>query len=198
MQNRCQRATRRFLFILTVPAIWALLAEPHFGQERSSLSGYWLRNPDESDDAEQKIKETARDYFNKATKGGRNILSEEIPQIQNRLTYVIATFVQFAEELSIEEGSGELRIDDGIGRVRIFYIDGKKHKRQTPGGANLETICTRRGNRIVVEQKLDKDGKIAEVYSLSADGTRMSLTVHFESKRFKQPLVVRNVYDRQE
>jgi hypothetical protein len=114
------------------------------------------------------------------------------------LTYVIATFVQFAEELSIEEGSGELRIDDGIGRVRIFYIDGKKHKRQTPGGANLETICTRRGNRIVVEQKLDKDGKIAEVYSLSADGTRMSLTVHFESKRFKQPLVVRNVFDRQE
>jgi hypothetical protein len=189
----------RALFVVTIVLTASTFAaQPSFAQSLSSLSGYWLRNPDDSDDAEQKIKEAARAYFDKATKGGRNILSEEIPEIQKRLAYVIATFVQFAEELDIEEESGELRIDDGIGRIRIFYIDGKKHKRQTPGGANLETICTRRGNRIIVEQKLDKDGRIAEVYDISADGNRMTLTVHFESKRFKEPLVVRNIYDRQE
>jgi hypothetical protein len=187
------------LLIVTISLLVStFMAQTSYAQNGSSLSGYWLRNPDDSDDAEQKIKDAARAYFDKATKGGRNVLSEEIPQIRKRLEYVIATFVQFAEELDIEEESGELRIDDGVGRIRIFYVDGKKHKRQTPGGANLETICTRRGRRIIVEQKLDKDGRIAEVYDLSADGTRMTLTVHFESKRFKEPLVVRNVYDRQE
>ena len=51
---------------------------------------------------------------------------------------------------------------------------------------------------MIVEQKLDKDGMITEVYVPSPDGHTMTLTVRFESKRFKQPLVVRNVYDRQE
>lgn len=199
MANRCTVSARHIISILAIVSIaTTFLTQLTYGQEAPSLSGYWLRNPDDSDDAEQKIEEAARAYFDKATKGGRNIFSEDIPQIQKRLQYVIATFVQFAEELDIVEESGELRIDDGIGRVRIFYVDGQKHKRQNPDGAKLETICSRDRDRVVVEQKLDKVGTITEVYHPSSDGNTMSLTVRFESKRFKQPLVVRNVYDRQE
>ena len=199
MVSRFEVHARHLLFIFAiVPTITILLAQPTFGQDTPSLSGYWLRNPDDSDDAEQKIEDAARAFFEKATKGGRNILSEDIPQIQKRLQYVIATFVQFAEALDIVEESGELRIDDGIGRVRIFYVDGQKHKRQNPDGAKLETICSRDRDRVVVEQKLDKVGTITEVYHPSSDGNTMSLAVRFESKRFKQPLVVRNVYDRQD
>ncbi len=192
-------SARQFLLIFAmVPAVSTFLAQPTFSQDTASLSGHWLRNPDDSDDAEQKIEEAARAYFDKATKGGRNIPSEDIPQIQKRLQYIIATFVQFAEELDIVEESSELRIDDGIGRVRIFYVDGKEHKRQTPDGTKLETICSRDRDRVVVEQKLDKVGTITEVYLPSSDGNTMSLMVRFESKRFKQPLIVRNVYERQE
>lgn len=185
------------IHILFAGLIAALLISA-FAQASDALSGSWLRNPDLSDDAEQKIETAAQAMFDKATRGGRNIPLDDIAQIQKRLQFVIATFVQFADMLDIEEAGGELHIDDGEGRVRIFYVDGKKHQRQTPDGAKLETICRRDGHRIVVEQKLERGGKIQETYVPTSEGDRMELTVRFESKQFKHPLIVRNVYDRQD
>jgi hypothetical protein len=160
------------------------------------LTGTWYRNPEESDDAEAKLRAAAKAMFDKATKGGRNILSDEIHQTQNRLQFIIGSYVQFADVLEIEQTSTELHIDDGEERVRIFYMDGKKHTRQTPSGAKLETVCTRENDRVTIEQKLDRGGKIIDTYVPSSDGDRMVLTVRFENKQLKPPLILRNVYDR--
>lgn len=165
-------------------------------QAGTDLSGRWMRDPDSSDDAEARIEEAAKGFVDKATKGGRGILSEEIPEIQKSLENIISLYVHHAEEMTIEEQSGELRIDDGYGRIRIFYIDGEKHKRQTPFGADLETICTRQDRQILVDQKLDKWGRITETFVLSSDGEALIHTVRFESKRFKEPLVIRSSYYR--
>jgi hypothetical protein len=174
----------------------ALFISSAQAQSPFNLTGVWQRNPEESDDAEQKVRDAAKAMFDKATRGGRNIPSDDIIQFQKRLQLIIGSYVQFAETLEIEQTNGELHIDDGEGRIRIFYIDGKKHKRQTPKGATLETVCTRGVNQITVEQKLDRGGKIIETYVPSPDGNRTVLTVRFESKQLRAPLILVNVYDR--
>lgn len=165
-------------------------------RSETSVSGTWLRDPESSDNAEAKIEETAKDFFDKATKGGRGLMSDEIPEIQKRLEIIISLYVHYAEEIILEEEGNELVVDDGYGKVRIFYVDGLKHKRQTPFGAKLETVCTRQGSRIVIDQKLDKWGRISETYIPSSDGDTLIHTVRFESKRFKEPLVIQNSYYR--
>ncbi len=163
-------------------------------RSESNMNGTWQRDPESSDDAEAKIEETAKGFFDKATKGGRGIMSDEIPEIQKRLENIISLYVHYAEEITIEEEGNELVVDDGYGKVRIFYVDGLKHERQTPFGAKLETVCTRQGGRILIDQKLDKWGRITETYVPSSDGETLTHTVRFESKRFKEPLVIRNSY----
>ncbi len=88
-------------------------------------------------------------------------------------------------------------MDDGVGRVRIFYLDGKKHNRQSPGGTKFETLSIRQGNRIIVDQKIKGGGRIIETYVLSVEGDRLFLTVRLEAKRLKEALTIRNVYDRE-
>jgi hypothetical protein len=188
----------KLFFLHAAAAVFALAASLVEARDGLDLTGTWYRNAGESDDAESKIGDTAKAMFDKITKGGRNIMSEEIPQIQKRLQFIIGSYVQFAEILEIEQTSTELHVDDGEGRIRIFYMDGKKHKRQTPRGATLETVCTRGSNRITIEQKLDRGGRIVETYVPSPDGDRMVLTVSFENKQLKSALILRNVYDREQ
>ena len=104
--------------------------------------------------------------------------------------------IESAETLHIEHDKEELRVDDGHGRVRIFYLDGEKHIRQTPGGTKLETVCTAGSRYILVEQKMDRGGKISENYVLLPEGDRMELTVRLEIRQFRKPVVVRSVYER--
>jgi hypothetical protein len=183
----------------TRAAVLAVALLVSFSEARADvdLTGTWYRSPKESDDAESEIRDAAKRMFDKATKGGRNVLSEDILQIQRRLQSVISSYLQFADSLEIEQTSRELHIDDGEGRIRIFYLDGEKHVRQTPHGETLETVCTRGSNHIIIEQKLDRGGTIVENYVPSPDGNRMVLTVRFETKQLDPPLVLRNVYDRE-
>ena len=66
-----------------------------------------------------------------------------------------------------------------------------------PGGAKFETLSTRQGNRIIVDQKIKGRGRVVETYALSGEGDRLIFTVRLEAKRLKEPLTLRNVYDRE-
>lgn len=184
-------------FFALLANISSVAVLPAFAQEEEGLNGTWMRNPDDSDDPEEATRAAAEEIFNKATKGGRGIFTEDIQQIQKQLQSSIASFVQFAETLEIEDEGKELLVDDGVGRMRIFYFDGKKHNRQSPDGAKFETLSTRQGNRIIVDQKIKGGGRVVETYTLSEEGDRLILTVRLEAKRLKNPLMLRNVYDRE-
>lgn len=86
-------------------------------------------------------------------------------------------------------------VPSGEGRARIFYLDGKKHAQETPQGTKMETVAEKKGDRIVVEQKMDQGGKITTTYELAPDGSRMVVTVLFEGRRTKEPVLIRAVYD---
>lgn len=166
----------------------------------TSFSGSWIRNPKISDDPKAKIEAAARATLERSRGRGLLPLPEEADEVDARLQRGLGSLVLAAEKLVIEDEGGELQVDDGEAPTRIFYLDGKKHVRQTPGGAKLETLCLRQGRQIVIQQKTEQGTRVSETYALSVDDGRLTLTVRLEGKRIfsgKEPLVVTTVYDRE-
>ena len=98
------------------------------------------------------------------------------------------------DELTLELTDGELQVDDGE-RLRIYYLDGEKHKRETPNGMKLETIAELKGSAIVIEEKMER-GRIDRKFELSPDGATMIMTLTVKFGRMKDPVVIRTVYEK--
>ena len=98
------------------------------------------------------------------------------------------------DELTVELTGEEFHVDDGE-RLRIYYLDGKKHKRETPDGMKLETIAELKGSAILIEEKMER-GKIDRKFELSPDGATMIMTLTVKFGRMKEPVVIRTVYEK--
>ncbi len=103
-------------------------------------------------------------------------------------------FAKIPDELRVEIDDRELRVDDGE-RVRIYYLDGKKHKRELENGMKLETVSAIQGNAVVVEEKMER-GKIDRKFELSPDGDTMIATLTVKLGPMKDPVVIKTVYVR--
>lgn len=158
-------------------------------------TGLWYKDDDRSDDPQAKIEETVQGLIKKASKG-RSSASDLDPAVLSRMRGVIDGFVQYSDELEIEHDARELVVDDGSERLRIFYLDDKRHERQMPDGTRLETTTTAAGAQIDVYMKTEHGAKIYEEYRLANDGSTMSLTVRLEDKQLEAPLVIRSIYTR--
>ena len=97
------------------------------------------------------------------------------------------------DELTVELTGEEFQVDDGE-RLRIYYLDGKKHKRETQNGMKLETIAELKGSAILIEEKMER-GKIDRKFELSPDGATMIMTLTVKFGRMKDPVVIRTVYE---
>ena len=97
------------------------------------------------------------------------------------------------DELTVELTGEEFQVDDGE-RLRIYYLDGKKHKRETQNGMKLETIAELKGSAILIEEKMER-GKIDRKFELSPDGAKMIMTLTVKFGRMKDPVVIRTVYE---
>ena len=173
-------------FLALAPAAWT-----------QDVDGTWFRSTTEGDDPEEKIQQAVRGYLAKA--GGRRgarIAIAESPQLPGMVARTIDTFMQYADELYIELEPDELVVDDGDGRVRIYYLDGEKHERQLTNGVRVETVATRVGQNITIDQKAD-DTKVLETYVFSSDGERLELTVRLQNKQLNGPLIIRSIYERE-
>ena len=98
------------------------------------------------------------------------------------------------DELTLELMDDELRVDDGE-RLRIYYLDGEKHKRETANGMKLETVAELKGNAVFIEEKMER-GKLNRKFELSPDGGTMVATLIVKIGRMKDPVVIKTVYER--
>ncbi len=161
------------------------------------VNGTWFRSTTEGDDPEEKIQQAVRGYLAKAgSRRGARIAVAESPQLPAMITRTIETFMQYADELYVELDPDELVVDDGGGRIRIYYLDGEKHERQLSNGVRVETVATRVGQNITIDQKAD-DTKVLETYVFSSDGERLELTVRLQNKQLNGPLVIQSIYERE-
>jgi len=173
-------------------------------QDGIGFTAVWERNVEQSDDPQEKMQEAMEDAQMREQmgrrgggrsggggrprggmgggRGGRGE-GEARPDLSN-----------VADELTLELADDELRIDDGE-RLRIYYLDGKKHKRETANGMKLETVAELKGNAVFIEEKMER-GRIDRKFELSPDGGTMVMTLTVKFGRMKDPVVIRTVYER--
>lgn len=179
---------------------------------QTGFTGTWERNEDESDDPEEKMR-AAFEAMRERMKGRGGRMGPP-PEGAGRPGGMgeagrmgpggrpgagppdFGSMFVSADSLETTLKGGEFHVltsDDAP--VRIYYLDGKKHKRQAPSGMTMETKSEMTGDRIVVEQETEQGGEIRETYELSPDGGRMIVTVQFKGRFFKEPVIVRTVYE---
>jgi hypothetical protein len=171
-------------------------APPPARQDGHSFAGVWERDADESDDAQAKMRaafERMREQMER--RSGSGAFPPPTPEGgRGRPGAGAGGPGSVAEELHIELDASELRVDDGE-RLQIYYLDGKKHRRQLANGAKLETVSLLQGNSIVVDEKLER-GKINRKFELAEGGRRMVVTLTVKLGNMKEPVVIRTVYNR--
>ncbi len=213
---------RHILSLVGITFISLGLAMPLLtAAEQSAFAGKWRRNEEQSDDLQEKMQEameamrqqgggrsggtgggmggrgggmgggtgdrgsgtgTEGRGGGRGGRGGR----------EGGMANLMAAAAQI--ETLIENNEFQV-IPTGEGRVRIFYLDGKKHKQETPSGMKIETTSELKGSRILVEQKMEEGRKINTTYELGPDGTLMIVTTQIEGGRVPKPIIIRSVYD---
>jgi hypothetical protein len=101
-----------------------------------------------------------------------------------------------ASSIETTLANGEFKVIDPE-RARIYYLDGEKHVRETPGGDKLETVAKMKGDQIVIEEKTERGMKSTQTFALGPDGNVLVVTRRLEGNRFKEPVVIRSIYDLQ-
>jgi hypothetical protein len=176
----------------------------------ATFSGFWERDEERSDDPKQKMEasmEKMREEMSR--RGGGGPPGGGAPPMPppggmpgggrrrpggRESQGGPPDFTKIPDELRVEIDDREFRVDDGE-RVRIYYLDGKKHKRELDNGTKLETASVLRGNAVVIEEKMER-GSIDRKYELSLDGETMVSTLTVEFGPMKDPVVIKTVYVR--
>jgi hypothetical protein len=163
------------------------------------FTGVWERNVEQSDDARAKMQEAMQQMGrggggrppgggggggrHGGMGGSRGEGGGQRPDLGN-----------IPDELTLELIDGELRVDDGE-RLRIYYLDGEKHRRETANGMKLETVAALKGNAVFIEEKMER-GKLDRKFELSPDGGTMVATLILKFGQMKDPVVIKTVYEK--
>ena len=199
-----------------------LFTAPSWAQQTPTLAGSWERDPERSDDAEEKMEAAMQQMREQwggrgggmqpggggggmpPGGGGRGGGGGGMPPGgggrggggggQRGERGRQPQMGRIPESLDAELEGNEFRIDTGE-RVEIFYLDGEKHKRQLPNGAELETVAEMSGSAIHIEEKMER-GKMQRKYDLSPEGQTMIMTLTMKMGGMKNPVVIRTVHVR--
>ena len=160
-----------------------LLASISLAQGNPDFSGKWTLDESKSDDGEAVIL---------AGLGDPERMSPSDRRTAERLMALVRAF----GVLEIRQSPTDFSLYDEADNVRIYYIDGKKHARETPWGERLATETKWEGS--VLQAKTDgKDlGEIDELYAM--EGGQLLYTVKLRLEGSEQEVVVRTFYSRAE
>jgi hypothetical protein len=160
-----------------------LAASVSFAQGSPDFNGKWSLDDQKSDDGEAVILGAV---------GDPDRLSPKDRRIAERLIILIRAL----RVLEIRQSASDIRLYDDADNVRIYYIDGKKHTRETPWGERLETTGQWEAGELHVRTDGKDLGEIEEVWAIQ-DG-QLLYTVNVELEGSKEKIVVRAVYARAE
>ena len=166
---------------------------------QESLAGSWVVNPDESDDIREKIEAALKSVVPERRRGSEEPEADpnlHLSQVRN-MERLLESLSAAPDELTIDVLSREVHVTAAeAGRVRIFYLDGQTHVRQTPSGSELETRAQWNGRELLVEQDAGDGDTVNEVYALGPDPGVLVVVFRLKLDRLEEPIVIRTVYDR--
>ena len=153
---------------------------------KPDFSGTWELNIEQSDDPFEAIRSAL------GLTGGSGDRQQERQALSSRLNYV----AQAAKTIEIEHTQKDFKLFNTEDDVRIHYIDGQKHPRQSPTGERMTTVTVWRGDLLDSTTEGDEIGKVSETFGL--EGQQLVHIVRIQNDAFDEDLVIRAYYDRAE
>jgi hypothetical protein len=185
---------------------------------RPNLSGRFKLNPDESEDARQKMRESMQNSGGGRGPGGaggggygggrgggmggggrrgggmgRSGGSGGPSDSGRDPRESMRALFDAPVEMAVTATDSEIAILEKDGRLRTLHPDGQSYKAE---GGTSETKTHWEPDRLVVETKTERGSKITESYSVDAARHKLNVVVQFENAN-RAPLSVHRVYDEQ-
>jgi len=212
---------RNGLIVLAIAVIG--VAGPAQGQQPSpaaeaSLSGRWRFNPEQSDDARQKMREAREGErsggFGGGGGGGRprggpgggggyggpgggmgghrggGVGGGDRGAGREGAREAMRSVFEAPQEMSITQTATEIAVLEKDGRLRTLHPDGKKYK----DAAATEVRTRWENDHLVVESSRQEGPKITETFDIGGTPRQLVVTVRFEGS-FSGPVTIRRVYD---
>ena len=176
------KVTRYLAAAAMVGALSLLIAVPETAAQKPNYSGQWQLDIEKSDDMRSRVRE--------AVGATGEITRSDVRQIADRLIQLARAL----EWVEIEQTEKDFKIFDSDDNVRIYYLDGKKHPRQTPWGEMLQAVTGWNEDLLIVKTEGRGLGTVSEIYGM--DGDQLLFIVQVENKRFNNKVLVRSFYDR--
>lgn len=188
MNARRRWATTRFLPVIPILMATLLSVTPTTGAQstKPDFSGVWELDQEKSDDAVTAI----RDALGQTS--GRGERQIERQALSSRLN----DLARAAETIEIEQTEKDIKLFDSEDDVRIHYIDGKEHPRQSRSGEQMTTVTAWRGDFLDLATEGPEIGKVTE--TLGMEGAQLVHIVRIQNTAFEDDLVVRAYYNRAE
>ena len=180
--------------------------------------GDWKLNHQDSDDPRSKMRQAGAKPDNHRTNGPqvgfpgggmggpygghRNPSGNPYPESDPNAAYekvhslvdpsIRLHLVQHDPKLQVVELTGDQ------GKKMEFYTDGKLPDK--PSDPNMQMIVAHwDGNKLVTDEKLEKNGALTRTYELSEDGLQLFEDVHLVTgKKKESPVTIHYVYDASE
>lgn len=106
-----------------------------------------------------------------------------------------------AEALEISQSGVEITVnetgDEKTVHTQTYHTDGRKSEQGTERG-KLETKAKWKGQKLVIEMKMERGGAITRTYELASGGRQLHVTVKIENERMPEAISIRSVYDKNE
>jgi hypothetical protein len=166
----------RWVSLLALAASASLVS----AQQRPDFTGKWRLDATRSDDAGRQIL---------ASWGDPNRMSPTDRRTADRLIQLASALQRF----ETRQSERDISVYDDAGNVRIYYLDGKKHTRETPWGERLETEAKWEGSELRVKTDGKDLGEVNESYA--KDGPALLYTVTIKVKHAKEPVVIRSYFE---
>lgn len=186
---------------------------------KPNLSGTWVLNKDESDDARQKIQEAAGSSGQNGGQqpgwgggggygggGGWGSRGSRYPGGGGGNTGQgrgQADFMDDFSHLTIDQTESTVKVTGESGRTLVSYpASNQSQSSSSSSDSSGNTASTRtppsaawKDNQLVVEEQQGRRGSTTRTYELSPDGKQLYVTTTLNNPRFQKPVTIRFVYD---
>ncbi len=151
------------------------------------LKGSWVLNAAESEDPRAQMRGGSRGGSRGGGRGGRGGGMGGTDQM-------LGGAMEAAKVLKITQDDSTVTIVDADQNRRVLYPDGRTIEREVRGGRKFETKTRWKGEKLVVDRKMEGGAKITETFERKEDG-RLHVKVKVSGGRMRGSLEFRRVYD---
>lgn len=164
------------------------------------LSGTWILNMDESDNANSILGEAQERLSGRGgeegqmPRGGRGGgrgggmrggggTMPDMETMRERMVQTLSIASQPAQRLLITQTDTSVAIGFPAGHGLVVIPDGREVETEVEGGGDIETKAEWRGSDLLIERKVDQGGTVRQTLYRTADGSRLIVVTEVRMAR---------------